>query len=224
MAEVAEIMKKLGIDKAKSAEAQDLDDIFKGRQAEMEREAHERLLALEKQRDEISKIAKEKQEELEKQLENQRKLAEIDRAKKALEAQQRKEIEEQAKKGQMSKQQMEELIAQHQKELAMLESTIGAEKERQMAVLKQKLDEKKAKRIKALQVPEDLKHINVETAQLLKGFRGIRHGEAEFDDDILSELLRRVSHVEKIIANIDQKQFTQVLNGLNSLKSDLKKL
>ena len=224
MKEVNDTLRKLGIDSALSPEAQDLDREFKARQAEMEREAQERLISLEKQRDEMTRLAQEKQEELQQQLEDQRKQAEINRAKKALEDKQRKEIDEKAKRGELTRQQMEELIAQHQKELAALENTIGAEKERQMALLKKKLDEKKAKKIKALAVPEDLKHMNLETAQLLRGFRGMRHEEAEFDDDILAELLRRVSHVEQVIANIDQRQFTQVLNGLNSLKSDLKKV
>ena len=145
-------------------------------------------------------------------------------AKKALEEKQKKELEEQRRKGDLTKQQMEELIAQHQRELAMLEDNIEKEKRRQMDALKKKLDAKKAKKLKALDVPHDLKHMNLETAQLLKGFRGMRHGQAEFDEDILAELLRRVAHVEQIIANIDQRQFTQVLNGLNALRTDLKKL
>lgn len=222
MIEVNETLRRLGIDSTISPEAQQLDLEFRARQAEMEREAHERLIALEKQRDELSKMAKEKQEELEKQLEAHKKQVEVEKAKRALEIKQRKELEEKVRKGEMTQKQMEELISKHQKELAALENIIEAEKKRQMDILKKKLEEKKNRKIKALQVPDDLKHMDIETAQLLKGFRNMRHQEAQFDEDILAELLRRVTHIEQVIANIDQRQFTEVMNKLNVLKKDFK--
>ena len=222
MAEVASTLKKLGIDSTISPEAQELDQIFRARQSEMEREANERLKALENQRNELNKLAKDKQEELEKQIEDHRRLVEIDRAKRELEAKQRREIEEKMRKGQLTQKQMEELIAQHQRELGMLEQNIEAEKKRQREILNKKLQEKNEKKRKLLQVPEDLKHIGVETAQMMKKFRGTAHFNAEFDDNLLDELLRRITRIEQVVANIDENQFTGVMSRLEGLRNGLK--
>lgn len=217
MREVADTLSRLGINSAISPEAQELDREFKARQSEMEREAHERLVALEKQRDEMTKLAKEKQDELEKEIEAHRRLLEVEKAKKALEAKQKKELEEKVRKEGLSQKQIEQLIAQHQRELALLESNLEAEKRRQKEMLEKKLEEKRNRRRKLLQVPEDLKHVGVETAQMMKQFRNLRHEEAGFDDNLLDELLRRISRIEQVVANIDDKQFNNVMDRLNEL-------
>jgi hypothetical protein len=222
MREVSDTLNKLGINASVSPQAQELDREFKARQSEMEREAHERLVALERQRDEMTKLAKEKQEELEKEIEAHRKLVEVERAKKALEAKQKKELEEKVRKEGLSQKQIEQLIAQHQKELAQLEGNLEAEKKRQKELLEKKLEEKRNRKRKLLQVPEDLKHVSVETAQMMKKFRGIRRDDVNFDDNLLDELLRRISRIEQVVANIDERQFGNVMDRLNDLTRGLR--
>mmetsp|Transcript_1735 Transcript_1735/g.1673 ORF Transcript_1735/g.1673 Transcript_1735/m.1673 type:complete len:841 (-) Transcript_1735:3-2525(-) len=222
MNEVKETIRRLGADSAVNPEMQKLNDDFLKRQAEMEREANERMDALERQRNDLERLAREKKEELESQMAEARQQAEIERARKELLEKQKKEQEDARRKGNLTKQQMEELIAQHQKELEQLEGSLASEKERQQASLKKKLEEKRERRRKLLQVPDDMKHLEVKTAQLLKEFRGVKHHEPEIDEDILSELLRRVIRVENIISNVDTAQFEGVMRGLQHLSERLK--
>lgn len=116
---------------------------------------------------------------------------------------------------------MEALIAQHQRELAQLEGSLSGEKERQQEILKKKLEEKRARRRKALQVPEDMKQFTVTTAKMLKEFREAEHGQAEFNDDLLTELLRRIMRVEGILANADARQFQEVMKAVEHLNYQL---
>jgi len=224
MQEVRETLRRLGIDGTINPEIQNLNEEFLKRQSDMEKEANERMYALERQRNDLDKLARENQAELESQMAQARQQAEIERARRELIEKQRKEQEEARNRGNLTKQQMEQLIAQHQNEMAMFESTLAGEKERQQAALRKKLEEKREKKRKLLQVPEDMKHLNMKTAQMLKGYREVKHTIPEIDEDILSELLRRVIRVEQIISNVDSAQFQGVMKGLEHLSQQLTNL
>ena len=98
-------------------------------------------LKIQKQKELEELIMKEKQRE-----EKERQMKEVLEKKRALIEKQKKEREDLLKKGKLTKEQMEKLIAEHQRELNALESAIARERERQIAIMSQKLAEKKSKK------------------------------------------------------------------------------
>ena len=224
MQEVQETLQKLGFQDELASKAKALAQDFEKRKANMENESKQRMIDLEKQREELEKLAKAKQQELEEELAASRKRADLERAKRELEERQRKEREEAERKGQMTQRQIDALISQHKKELEELEGALSQEKQRQQESLKNKLQEKRERKRKALQVPTEMKQFNIDTAKKLKAYREAEHTSPEIDDDLFSELLRRIARIEKIMANVDTNQTQNVLSALQALNDQLNKL
>ena len=119
----------------------------------IESEGKEKIEMLDKQKKELELLKNEKQKELEDLIlkekqreEKERGMKEALEKKRALMEKQKKERENLLKKGQLTKEQMEKLIADHQRELNALESAIARERERQVAIMSQKIAEKKNRR------------------------------------------------------------------------------
>ena len=221
MQEISETMLKLDINAAISKEAQDFEQEFIKRQATMEKESQDRFFALEKHRNELSKLAQDKQQELENQILAHRKQIDLEKKKKVQIEKEKRELQEKVKKGEMTQRQMEEMIVQHQKELVCMEKSIEAEKLRQRQILEEKLKLKQKRKNKSMKVPDDLKHLKSEIVQMMKKFRTMRHQEAEFDDSMVHELYRRICNIEQVVSNIDQNKFNALYKRLRGIKKGL---
>jgi len=119
----------------------------------VEEEGQRKLFELSRKKEELEILRAQKQKELEEMIlkENQHKEMENRRQhlldkKRALMEQQRKYREELQRRGQLTQEQMEKLISEHQRELSALENAIARERDRQMALMSQKLAEKMQKK------------------------------------------------------------------------------
>lgn len=119
----------------------------------IEKEGKEKIEMLEKQKKELEDLKAQKQKELEEMIMNEQQREEKERRlklalekKRSIMERQRKEKEELMKRGKLSKEQMERLISDHQKELDALEAAIARERDRQIAVMSQKLAEKRSRK------------------------------------------------------------------------------
>jgi hypothetical protein len=147
---------------------------------------------------------------------------EVDRARRLLVEKQKKELQERAVREGLSNAQIERMIAQHSKELQKLDLNMEIEKKRQKENLETKLKEKTVRRRNMMNLPEDLKSFETETAHMLKNYRVSRKDNVVFDDNLVEELLRRIRRIEKVVANIDERQVKKVINRVRALKTIIK--
>jgi hypothetical protein len=131
----------------------ELEARLKKEREEIEKEGKERLEFLEKQKKELEEQRALKQREIEDMIrkdkereEKERMKKEIQDKKRAILERQRKEKEELMRRGLMTKEQMDKLIADHQKELNALEMAIARERDRQIGIMSQKIAEKQARK------------------------------------------------------------------------------
>ena len=132
---------------------QESEEKLKKEREGIEAEGKEKIEMLEKQKKELELLKISKQKELEEMImkekqreEKERQMKEVLDKKRALMERQKKEREDLLKRGQLTKEQMEKLIADHQRELNALETAIARERERQIAIMSQKIAEKKGKK------------------------------------------------------------------------------
>ena len=149
-AQLAEMRKHLH---KKDPNTQELEAKLRKEREEIEKEGKDRLEFLEKQKKELEEQRVLKQREIEDMIrkekereERERMKKEIQDKKRAILERQKKEKEDLMRKGLMTKEQMDKLIADHQKELNALEMAIARERERQIGIMSQKIAEKQARK------------------------------------------------------------------------------
>ena len=130
-----------------------LEEKLKKDRENIEAEGREKIELLERQKKELEELKAQKQKELEELIRNEQLREEKERRiklvlekKKSIMERQRREKEELLRRGQLTKEQMDRLIADHQKELDALESAIARERDRQIAIMSQKLAEKRSRK------------------------------------------------------------------------------
>lgn len=137
----------------KDPNTQELEAKIKRERDEIEKEGKDKLEFLDKQKKELEEQRAQKQKEIEDMIRKEKEREERDRIKKEVQdrkratmERQKKEREELLRKGQMTKEQMDKLIADHQRELNALEMAIARERERQIGMMSQKIAEKEARK------------------------------------------------------------------------------
>ena len=220
--EVLDTFKRLGIDEKISMESHRIEREFRLRKAEMEKEARERMERIEKHKQEMVMLVNQKKSSLDEQFRMAKAAEEVERAKRALMEKQKRELQEKAVREGLSNAQIERMIAQHSKELKNLDLNLEVEKKRQKENLEAKLKEKIIRRRNKMNLPDDLKEFETETAHMMKNYRGSRKDNVVFDDNLVEELLRRIRRIEKVVANIDERQVKKVINRVRALKTVMK--
>lgn len=151
--QLAEMRKHLRQQGADSSGNKELEEDLKKERQRVEEEGKRKLYDLSKKKEELEALRQQKQKELEdmllkekqrEEMENRRQLL-LDK-KRALMEKQKKIREDLLKRGQLTNEQMEKLISEHQRELSALENAIARERDRQMALMTQKLAEKMQKK------------------------------------------------------------------------------
>ena len=137
----------------KDPNTQELEARLKRERDEIEKEGIDKLEFLDKQKKELEEQRAQKQKEIEDMIRKEKEREERDRMRKEVQdrkratmERQKKEREELLRKGQMTKEQMDKLIADHQRELNALEMAIARERERQIGMMSQKIAEKEARK------------------------------------------------------------------------------
>ncbi|CAG9331890.1 unnamed protein product [Blepharisma stoltei] len=142
-------MRKYANSQGPNQGSEDLELKLQQERQRVEDEGQRKLNELNKRKEELEALRAQKQKELEEmimrekrheEMENRRQL--LIEKKRALMEKQRKIREELQKRGQLTSEQMERLISEHQRELSALESAIARERDRQMALMSQKLAER----------------------------------------------------------------------------------
>lgn len=85
-----------------------------------------------------------------------------------------------------------------------------------------KLEAKREKRAQQLKIPAELMVLDRDSAKLMQKWRSAEREDPNLDDDQISELLRRILRIEKIVSNVDDTQFTNLLTALQMLSKQLK--
>jgi hypothetical protein len=219
--ELNQLMKRLGLenDPELNHKREELEGDFARRKQEMEDVVQRQLEALNRKQEELQAKKLVHQAEIAASQERLRKQAEVEWARKELEQKQREEREAMERKGKMTRKQIDELIKTHERELAQLEQAMMTEKERQQEAVRQKLKEKRERQAKLLDLPADMRALAPATVSLLQQWRrGYHTDTVELSDDLLAELLARVTRIEKIVKNVDATQFQETLGALDEAR------
>jgi hypothetical protein len=195
-----------------------LEADFDKRRGELDDENTRRFEALQKQNEELVARLRQKKEQLNAAVLQAQQQQEIEHAKRVLEDKHRREREALERAQNLTHEQVEILLARHRQEVEQLEQALQEEQSRHKQQLAERLKEKRAKKQKLLDLPEDLKTLAPSTAQLVSAWRKASHQPlVEVETDPMIELLRRVERIEQIVQNVEEVQFEQLQKAFQSV-------
>lgn len=218
--ELHELLNKLGLEEHEAR----LSDELKRKQNEIKRDEEDALEQLNLRKRELDMIANEKRVQFERAEAQTKKSEEFEARRRALALKQQKEIDAMSHSN-PTQDQIDQLIANHKKELAMFDSAFKDERERQSEILAKRLEAKRAARRERLQIPKEMEKLSSETIVKISAWKKSRHrmpyGEFYPSDNILLEILRRVERIEAISKNVKGIQIENIVVACNDLAAAL---